>query len=385
MFPPEESKKVKASDPPVVWNEDDEILLLKGMVEYEVTQQCNPYDDMGKFFKFVKPSLHLDVQPKQLTNKLWVLKNRFLCSEYNSTIPRHAKLLEISKSIRSWGQHANTSLDVFSDEEDNVVVDDVGLDKLVDKLSKVVQTNKRGKLASTDSQNGKKGEVINTDGQSNKNGKMVVEHVDADKTEGNVEADSMVDDVDKLSKADKTGKVNNVAIDDVVRVDKAWEVKKKKKLVARDVENVKESYLVSNDVNRGRYLKKKKGKFVISDGQDNQKDDVVVGDVDAENLLTRDVQNVDAENDVQKPKKNFDFTFMFPGITSMLELETLSWMPQHLNKKYVMDTIKSMGWEKANRLEKEWADIHLKEMELKAKKFDMTSKLLEAMRREFKP
>ncbi|KAL8091542.1 uncharacterized protein LOC141689378 isoform X2 [Apium graveolens] len=367
VFPTEESKKCKAASDlgtPALWTEEDEILLLKKMVDYETTHQCNPYDDLGKFHKFVKPFLHFDFQRKQLTNKLWKLKTRFLNSDYNSNVSHHAKLLEISKSIRSWGQHANASLDVTNSddqnvEEDNVVVDDVGLDK----LSKGVQTDQQGKLVTAHSRNGKKGKVVNT-------GDMVVEDVDAgkgklvvkDKKKGSVEADYVVVNVDKSSKVDKSGK---------------------------------------------------KGKFVISDAQNNEKVDGVVGDVDA----AGDAQNVDAEkavaDNVQNPKKYAkksaqvlgdknvpeevssrenlkDFTFLFPELTSsMLELETLSWMPQHIKKKRVMDTINFMGWEKANELEKEWVNVLLMEMELKAKKFDMTCKqrnlIFKAMCRELKP
>lgn len=54
-----------------------------------------------------------------------------------------------------------------------------------------------------------------------------------------------------------------------------------------------------------------------------------------------------------------------------------------------MAIINSLGWEKANELEKEWDDVRLLEMELKAKKLDMKIKeknlISEALRREFKP
>lgn len=67
-----------------------------------------------------------------------------------------------AKSIKSWVQHANMSLDGKSVEEDYVDVDNALLIKLArntlaDYLSKGVKNETSGKLASSDSQNGKKG------------------------------------------------------------------------------------------------------------------------------------------------------------------------------------------------------------------------------------
>ncbi|KAK1364607.1 hypothetical protein POM88_040168 [Heracleum sosnowskyi] len=202
-----------------------------------------------------------------------------------------------------------------------------------------------------------------------------------------------------------------------VRVDKTSAVlKKKKKLLTRDVENVNEADVVLNDVDGWKYSKNK-GKFIISDGQNDEEDDVIAGDVDAKNVASRDDQNVEEDiianvvvDDVQSPENNGkkrvkvlgdgnvpkeingddfkDFTFMFPELTNMLELKTQFRMPQHIRKKSVTDTINSIGWEKTNELEQEWINVRLMEMELKAKKLDLTSKqmnmILEATHKIFK-
>lgn len=39
------------------------------MIDYEMTQQSNSYDDIGNFREFAKPSLHFNVQRKQLIDK----------------------------------------------------------------------------------------------------------------------------------------------------------------------------------------------------------------------------------------------------------------------------------------------------------------------------
>lgn len=370
VFPNEENKKKKAPGT-AVWSEEDEVSLLKGMIDYEVTQQSNPYAEMGKFLQFIRPSLHFNVERRQLTDKLWKLKNKFLCSKYDSTISHHAKLLDLSKSITSWGQHANMSLNAQNVVDQNVNVDNVVADVGdSDKLLSVVENDKKGKLVGGDG---------------------------------------------------GTGQKENVAIEDEVCVDKGLEgVTKKRRLLSRDGENVKE-------VNVAK-CSKKKGKLVISEDQINKEDDVVV-DVGARKgeLLVKeksmgdvvtDDQTVEEDpiantvvNDVQSPKKkgkkrvkvlgdehvsrevnredSKDFTSMFPELINMLELETLSMMPQKVKNKCVMDTINTMGWEKANELEEGWADVRLMEMELEAKKLDLTSKqmnlIVEATRRESRP
>lgn len=351
-----------------LWSEDDELLLLKGVIDYEVKQQSDPYSNMGKLFKFVKPSLHFDVQRKQFTDKLWRLKQKFLNSKYDSTIPHHAKLLEFAKSIKSWVQHANMCLDGQSVGEDYVDVDNALLIKLVrnklaDYLSKGVKNETSEKHVSSDGQNGKKkgkcskkmGKVVNNKGQSNKKDDMVVQHVDVGKGElvekykrkgvvsthddKHVEEDSVVDDVDKLSKVDRSGKKGkiNVKYDD-------RNGKRNKKLVNMDVENVKEASLVLGDVSGRKYSKKRK--FVISDCQDDEEDNMVVGD-DAQNVVvTRDAQSpakngkkrvkvlLDKNVPTEVSRENLKYVIsMFPQLTSMLELETLSSMPQHIKKK----------------------------------------------------
>lgn len=321
----EENKISKASGS-AVWSEEDEVSLLKAMVDFHDLNQYSPYADMGKFLDFVKPCLHFDVQRRQLTDKLWKLKHKFLNSKYDSTIPHHANLLEFSKSIISWGQPANISL-----HDQNVVNQNVNVDNVVadtDGLLNVVVNQNKGKLVSADE--GFKG------------------------------------------------------------------VTKKRRLLTRDGDNV-------NEVNVAKSFKKK-GKVVTAEDQSNKGDAVVVDDDGAGTANA-------VVNDVQRPKKKGKkrvkvsgdehvardvnreelkhLTTMFPELINMLELKTLSMMPQQLKKKCVMDTINTMGWEKANELEEGWADVRLMEMELKAKTYDLKSKqmnlILEATRRESRP
>ena len=95
-----------------VWSEEDDVSLLKGMIDYEVQNQASPYDDLGKFLDFVKPCLHFYVQRKQLTDKLWKLRKKFVNSSYDLSKVHHAKLFELAKLIQSWGHGENVGLDL---------------------------------------------------------------------------------------------------------------------------------------------------------------------------------------------------------------------------------------------------------------------------------
>lgn len=95
----DEEKKRAAT----VWSEDDEIALLKGMVDYQLEKGVDPYSDMAGFFGFVKDSIHFDVKRRQVTDKLWRFKNKYLHNEFVLSKPHESRLFEISKKIKAWG------------------------------------------------------------------------------------------------------------------------------------------------------------------------------------------------------------------------------------------------------------------------------------------
>ncbi|KAI3683179.1 hypothetical protein L1987_83679 [Smallanthus sonchifolius] len=98
-----------------LWSEDDEIVILKGMIDYK-TESCeNPIADMGAFHDIIKKSLHVDVSRAQLVDKIRRLKKKFVNNvsrEKNgkdrSFSKKHEqKGYELSKLI--WGSGASTS------------------------------------------------------------------------------------------------------------------------------------------------------------------------------------------------------------------------------------------------------------------------------------
>ncbi|KAJ8752358.1 hypothetical protein K2173_003994 [Erythroxylum novogranatense] len=90
--PTEDSKRAKVKDSEAggkksedakkqlfqrVWSEDDEIAVLKGIIEFNETKGIDPAKDMNLFYDFIKKSLHFDVTLAQLKDKVWRLKKKF--------------------------------------------------------------------------------------------------------------------------------------------------------------------------------------------------------------------------------------------------------------------------------------------------------------------
>lgn len=60
-----------------LWSEEDEILILKGMIEYSSKNKSDPISDMNAFYDFIKKSLHIDFSRTQLQDKIRRLKKKY--------------------------------------------------------------------------------------------------------------------------------------------------------------------------------------------------------------------------------------------------------------------------------------------------------------------
>ncbi|KAH1045947.1 hypothetical protein J1N35_036731 [Gossypium stocksii] len=60
-----------------LFSEDDEIALLKGMLDYSAKPGADPQTDMNGFYDFVKKSIHTNVTKVQLMDKVRRLKKKF--------------------------------------------------------------------------------------------------------------------------------------------------------------------------------------------------------------------------------------------------------------------------------------------------------------------
>ncbi|EXC19609.1 hypothetical protein L484_019355 [Morus notabilis] len=106
----EESKKSGGDDSKKLfqrlWSEEDEIVILKGLIDYAAKRGGDPAaTDMNTFHDFIKKSLHVEVTKSQLSNKVRKLKKKYLNNaarkKYNPTKPHEQNAFELSKKI--WG------------------------------------------------------------------------------------------------------------------------------------------------------------------------------------------------------------------------------------------------------------------------------------------
>ncbi|KAK2644261.1 hypothetical protein Ddye_019456 [Dipteronia dyeriana] len=73
-----------------LWSEDDEIAVLKGMIEFSTKKGVDPNQDMNAFHDFIKKSLHVDVSRTQLVDKI-----RRLRKKYENNLERGIKKGEV--------------------------------------------------------------------------------------------------------------------------------------------------------------------------------------------------------------------------------------------------------------------------------------------------
>ncbi|KAM7500900.1 hypothetical protein LguiA_025314 [Lonicera macranthoides] len=123
------AKKMSGDDPKKqlfqrLWSEDDEIVILNGMIDYRAKKGADPVADMNAFHEFIKKSLHIDVSKTQLSDKVRRLKKKY---ENNAgkekkgkdrtfAKPHEQKAYELSKKI--WGREGN-NLSVNGTEKKN--------------------------------------------------------------------------------------------------------------------------------------------------------------------------------------------------------------------------------------------------------------------------
>ncbi|KAI9391649.1 hypothetical protein POPTR_007G119800v4 [Populus trichocarpa] len=110
-----EDKKAKrgagagGGGPQRLWSDEDEIVMLNGMVEYQIEKGKNPFADNGDFHGFVKKSLHVDATNNQFLDKIRRLKKKYFTDvEKNEkeideifSKPHDLECVELAKKI--WG------------------------------------------------------------------------------------------------------------------------------------------------------------------------------------------------------------------------------------------------------------------------------------------
>ncbi|GMH07062.1 hypothetical protein Nepgr_008902 [Nepenthes gracilis] len=120
----EVAKKKVAEDPKKqlfqrVWSEDDEIAVLKGMIEYTAKKGRDPAADADDFREFIKRSLHVDLDKRQIMNKVRRLKKKYENNvKKNRSLSGHERdAFDLSKTI--WGTKRNSNAVVINQDDNN--------------------------------------------------------------------------------------------------------------------------------------------------------------------------------------------------------------------------------------------------------------------------
>ncbi|KAK6133313.1 hypothetical protein DH2020_032976 [Rehmannia glutinosa] len=114
---PENSEKKSTDDSKKqlfqrIWSEEDEIVILKGMIDYAEKKKSDPVADLNAFHNFIKDDLHVDVTRTQLQHKIRRLKQKYENNKAKEkdgkgralSKPHEQKAYELSKLV--WGNES---------------------------------------------------------------------------------------------------------------------------------------------------------------------------------------------------------------------------------------------------------------------------------------
>ncbi|XP_058188982.1 STOREKEEPER protein-like [Rhododendron vialii] len=98
----EEKKSVGAINR--LWSVEDEVLILKGLIDFQSKNGSDLHPDMGKFHELIKESLSVDVSKNQFVDKIRKLKRKYSINVEKAVFsrPHERKCFDLSKKI--WGE-----------------------------------------------------------------------------------------------------------------------------------------------------------------------------------------------------------------------------------------------------------------------------------------
>ncbi|KAJ4703282.1 mediator-associated protein 1 [Melia azedarach] len=100
-----------------LWSEEDEIVVLKGMIDYSTKKGVDPNQDMNAFHDYIKKSLHVDVSKAQLVDKIRRLKKKYQNNlekglkkgeDQTFSKPHEQKAYDLSKKL--WGSESTSGV-----------------------------------------------------------------------------------------------------------------------------------------------------------------------------------------------------------------------------------------------------------------------------------
>lgn len=90
-----------------LWSEDDEMVIIKGMIEYRGKNKIHPKTDLDGFFEFIKNSISVDVTKTQLHNKIRTLKRKYDNCIKKVYLRNGHEEITFSLLKKIWGNEAN--------------------------------------------------------------------------------------------------------------------------------------------------------------------------------------------------------------------------------------------------------------------------------------
>ncbi|XP_069143580.1 STOREKEEPER protein-like [Solanum lycopersicum] len=87
----EEEEKKSAATSRSLWSDDDQLALLKGILEYKTVKGMEPSADMSAFHEFIKGKLQAEVSKSQISDKVRRLKKKILTNVKDGEEPVFTK------------------------------------------------------------------------------------------------------------------------------------------------------------------------------------------------------------------------------------------------------------------------------------------------------
>ncbi|XP_057806315.1 probable transcription factor At1g11510 [Salvia miltiorrhiza] len=137
-----------------LWSEEDEIVILKGMIDYTSKNKSDPISDLNAFHDFIKKNLHIDVTRTQLQDKIRRLKKKY---ENNKSKEKEGKERTFSKP------HEQSAYDLSKAIWGNETGKEIGGVKLVN--GSVVRKAASKKVNAAESEEVKNAAVMSWEGE----------------------------------------------------------------------------------------------------------------------------------------------------------------------------------------------------------------------------
>ncbi|XP_049353253.1 STOREKEEPER protein [Solanum verrucosum] len=142
----EEEEKKSAATPRSLWSDDDQLALLKGIIEYKTVKGMEPSADMSAFHEFIRGKLQAEVSKSQISDKVRRLKKKFLTNVKDGEEPVFTKgqdFLVFEHSKRIWGAPGTSNGGI----KDNVNNTSNGKAKMTVEVKKSSEPKKSAKVS----------------------------------------------------------------------------------------------------------------------------------------------------------------------------------------------------------------------------------------------